>query len=286
MPELPEVETICRGLEKALVGRKIVEVSVRRPDLRRPLQPDLEQRLTGARVDRLHRRSKYILCALSSDETLMIHLGMSGRIRIDEGADNPPRDGGDRGPVHGKHDHVIMRLEDGNVVTYTDHRRFGMIELIPSDALDLHPSLATLGPEPFGNEFSAGYLEERLRGRSAPIKNVLLDQRIVAGIGNIYASEALWRAGIAPARQARRISTARVEKLYQAILGVLSDAIEAGGSSLRDYRDAEGELGYFQHLFSVYGRDGEECPRGSCHGTIRRSRQGGRSTFHCPACQR
>ena len=215
----------------------------------------------------------------------MVHLGMSGRIRVEVAPDLRPEDNGTAGYSFDKHDHVVLRFGGGALLTFTDHRRFGMIELIPAHALDSHASLASLGPEPLGNEFSPGLLKTWLSKRKAPIKNVLLDQKVVAGIGNIYASEALWRSGIAPDLQAREISTPRVERLYRAIREVLDEAIVAGGSSLRDYRRSDGELGYFQHLFSVYGRDGLPCQRGSCGGTIRRIRQSGRSTFWCPVCQ-
>lgn len=285
LPELPEVETICRGLRPAIAGRTIVEAVVRRPDLRRPLQTDLAQRLIGAAVVGLHRRSKYILCTLSTGETLMLHLGMSGRIRVEVAPASRPEDDGMARPSFEKHDHVVLHFGGGVTLTFADHRRFGMIELIPTHALGSHAPLATLGPEPLGNGFSPDLLENRLRKRKAPIKNVLLDQRVVAGIGNIYASEALWRSGIAPELTAREISTPRVERLYRAIREVLHDAIAAGGSSLRDYRQSDGELGYFQHLFSVYGREGLECPTESCGGTILRIRQSGRSTFWCPICQ-
>ncbi len=260
-------------------------VVVRRPDLRRPLQRDLAKKLVGAAVASLHRRSKYILCTLSTGQTLMLHLGMSGRVRVETAPARHMEDNGIAGPSYEKHDHVILQFDDGATLTFTDHRRFGMVELIPAHALDSHASLASLGPEPLGNEFSPGLLENQLRKRTAPIKNVLLDQKVVAGIGNIYASEALWRSGIAPESKAREISTPRIERLHRAIREVLHDAIAAGGSSLRDYRQSDGELGYFQHLFSVYGREGLRCPKESCGGTILRIRQSGRSTFWCPECQ-
>ena len=285
MPELPEVETICRGLRIAIVGETIVDAVVRRPDLRRPLQKDLAQRLRGAMVASLRRRSKYILCMLSTGETLMMHLGMSGRIRLEAAPGTRREEDGGSVRSFEKHDHFFLGFDNGATMTFTDHRRFGMIELIPTHALDSHASLAALGPEPLGNEFSSSLLSGQLRKRKAPIKNVLLDQGVVAGLGNIYASEALWRSGIAPDREARTISAPRVERLCRAIREVLNDAIAAGGSSLRDYRRSDGELGYFQHMFSVYGREGFQCPAESCESTILRIQQSGRSTFYCPACQ-
>ncbi|MDE2791511.1 MAG: bifunctional DNA-formamidopyrimidine glycosylase/DNA-(apurinic or apyrimidinic site) lyase [Paracoccaceae bacterium] len=290
MPELPEVETIRRGLEPAIADRRIHHAEFRRSDLRWPLQPDLAERLSGARVDRLWRRSKFLLMDLSTDETLMIHLGMSGRLRLDPARGGKPAG---RTPVppstmaeDGRHDHAVFRFEGGSSVIYTDPRRFGMIELVPTPTLHAHPLLASLGPEPLGNGFSEPWLDAQLAGRQAPIKAVLLDQRVVAGLGNIYASEALWRSGISPRRRARTVAGRRASRLFPAIREVLREAIEAGGSSLRDYRQADGELGYFQHAFAVYGRDGEPCLKSGCDGVIRRIRQAGRSTFLCPCCQR
>ncbi|SIS82618.1 bifunctional DNA-formamidopyrimidine glycosylase/DNA-(apurinic or apyrimidinic site) lyase [Phaeovulum vinaykumarii] len=287
MPELPEVETVRRGLEPVLDGAVIQRAELRRPDLRWPFPPDMAARLTGARILGLRRRSKYILADLDRAETLLIHLGMSGRmlISLPEGATMP-------GVFHhpqaapGKHDHVILTTAAGAVVTFNDPRRFGAMDLVATDAAEGHPLLAGLGPEPLGNGFDAAYLAALLAGRKTPIKAALLDQRIVAGLGNIYVAEALHQAGIDPRRAAGRIARARLEDLVTAIRATLLRAIAAGGSSLRDHRRPDGELGYFQHDFRVYGREGAPCLRDGCPGTIRRVIQSGRSSFFCPACQR
>ncbi len=276
MPELPEVETVCRGLEPALAGRRIAAAEVFRKDLRWPLPPDLAGRLSGARFGAIRRRSKYLLLELSTSETLIIHLGMSGRIRMERA---------DRGGEDLAHDHFRLELDDGLSVIYNDVRRFGMIDLAPTDAVNEHRLLRSLGPEPLGNRFSEEYLSERLSGRSAPIKAVLLDQRVVAGLGNIYACEALWRSGISPRRRARSVAGRRVQRLHASVRSVLVDAIAAGGSSLRDYRQAGGEPGYFQHEFAVYGREGANCRKDGCGGSVRRILQSGRSSFFCPGCQ-
>jgi formamidopyrimidine-DNA glycosylase len=282
MPELPEVETVRRGLEPVLSGRTILRVEARRPDLRWPLPPDLGPRLTGARVTALRRRSKYLLVDLDSGETMILHLGMSGRILVS---------GAQVGRFHhelaspGKHDHVVLDVEGGARVVFNDARRFGSIDLAPTRALDGHRLLAGLGPEPLGNGFHAGWLGARLAGRFTPVKAALLDQRLVAGLGNIYVCEALWRAGVSPLRLAGAIAEPEVARLVTAVRTVLDDAIAAGGSSLRDYRQADGELGYFQHAFAVYGRAGEPCRRPGCDGVIARDVQAGRSSFHCPTCQ-
>lgn len=280
MPELPEVETVRRGLEPVLTGHVIAKADVRRPDLRRPFPPGLAARLTGARVLALGRRSKYLLADLDSRETLIVHLGMTGRVLVSGaqvGAFHHPH------PAPEKHDHVVLDLDDGARLTFNDARRFGLIDLTPTPALDAHPLLAGLGPEPLGNAFSAASLAARMAGRIAPVKAILLDQRVVAGLGNIYVCEALWRARISPLREAGTVTPAETETLVTAIRAVLADAIAAGGSSLRDYRRADGELGYFQHSFSVYGREGSPCPRGD--GTVARVVQSGRSSFFCPTCQ-
>jgi formamidopyrimidine-DNA glycosylase len=282
MPELPEVETVRRGLEPVLAGRVIAAAEVRRPDLRWPFPPRLAERLTGARVESLRRRSKYLLADLLSGETLIVHLGMSGRILVSGaqvGAFHHPH------PAPEKHDHVVLDVEGGARVTFNDARRFGSIDLWPTPALDTHRLLAGLGPEPLGNGFHAAWLAGRLAGRATPVKAVLLDQRAVAGLGNIYVCEALWRAGISPLRLARDVSAAEAEMLVAAVRAVLEDAIAAGGSSLRDYRQTDGELGYFQHAFAVYGREDAPCPRAD-GGTVARVVQAGRSSFFCPACQR
>ena len=281
MPELPEVETVRRGLEPALTGRRIARAEVRRADLRWPFPPDMARRLTGARVDALRRRSKYILADLDTGETLLVHLGMSGRVLIDAAptAQMAHRAGGDA-----KHDHVVLTTDSGARITYNDARRFGAMDLMTTAQADQHKLLASLGPEPLGNAFDADVLTAAMAGRRAPVKNVLLDQRVVAGLGNIYVCEALWRAGIAPARLAGAISGARVARLVPAIRDVLTEAIAAGGSSLRDHRQTDGELGYFQHNFAVYGREGEPCP--TCNRAISRIVQSGRSSFYCAKCQR
>ena len=280
MPELPEVETVRRGLEPVLVGHVIAHADVRRPDLRRPLPPGLAARLTGARVAALRRRSKYLLADLDGGDTLLVHLGMSGRVLV-SGA--PIGAFHHAHPAPEKHDHVVLDLDDGARLTFNDARRFGLIDLVPTPSLDAYPLLAGLGPEPLGNAFSAAALAPRLANRFAPIKAILLDQRVVAGLGNIYVCEALWRARISPLREAGAVTPEETETLVAAIRAVLTDAIAAGGSSLRDYRQADGELGYFQHSFSVYGREGAPCPRGD--GIVARVVQSGRSSFFCPGCQ-
>jgi formamidopyrimidine-DNA glycosylase len=290
MPELPEVETVRRGLEPVMAGRTIVNAEVRRPDLRWPLPRGLADRLTGAWVRDLRRRAKYILADLDGDETLIVHLGMSGRMlvalppdaRLAAGAEALGRH------VHApelpaRHDHVVLHMDGGARVTFNDARRFGAMDLWPTLALDSHPRLATLGPEPLGNAFDGAYLAGRLAGRITPVKAVLLDQSAVAGLGNIYVCEALWRAGVSPLRLAASVTPAEAEALVAATRAVLLEAIDAGGSSLRDHRQANGELGYFQHAFAVYGRAGAPCPR--CRGAIARTVQSGRSSFHCPGCQ-
>lgn len=281
MPELPEVETVMRGLAPHLEGRIIARVEARRPDLRWPLPPDLVQVLTGARVQGLRRRSKYLLLDLDRGGTLLMHLGMSGRLLV-EGAGLA---GFHRDPaILPRHDHVVLVTDAGTTITFNDARRFGMIDLIREG--EDHPLLEQIGPEPLGEDFTPGYLAAAFAGKKAPVKQALLDQRIVAGLGNIYVSEALHRAGIDPRRAAGRIGAARVTALVGHIRDVLSEAIAAGGSSLRDHRQATGELGYFQHSFRVYDRAGAACPRPGCGGTIRRVVQSGRSSFFCATCQR
>ena len=289
MPELPEVETVRRGLQPALEGKVIVRAETRRPDLRWPLPERRAERLTGRRAIALRRRSKYILAELDGDETLIVHLGMSGRIIVAHPADPQPETPGGFSraqTIADKHDHVVLETDEGVTVTYNDARRFGAMDLAPTGSLDAHRLLAGIGPEPLGNGFDESYLADRLRGRNAPVKTVLLDQRVVAGLGNIYVCEALFRAGVAPKRKAGRVSPAKVAELVRAIREVLREAIDAGGSSLRDYRRADGELGYFQHAFSVYGREGMPCPTPGCAGLVRRIVQSGRSSFYCPRCQR
>ncbi|MXU64855.1 bifunctional DNA-formamidopyrimidine glycosylase/DNA-(apurinic or apyrimidinic site) lyase [Oceanomicrobium pacificus] len=288
MPELPEVETVRRGLDPAVTGRRILRAEVRRPDLRWPFPDNMASRLEGQRVERLRRRSKYLLADLDSGETLLVHLGMSGRMTLSGPAaaaampglfhrDHPPQQ---------KHDHVCLHLDDGTRVTFNDPRRFGAMDLVATDAAEAHKLLAALGPEPLGNGFSADHLATVFKGRRGPVKAALLDQRNVAGLGNIYVCEALWRSRIHPARPAGRIGRARLDQLARDIRDVLGEAIEAGGSSLRDHRQASGELGYFQHRFAVYDREGAPCRHVDCAGTIARIVQSGRSTFYCPQCQR
>lgn len=287
MPELPEVETVRRGLAPAMEGQVIARAELRRGDLRWPFPSDMAARLTGARVVQLRRRSKYILADLDRGESLIIHLGMSGRMVI-SGLDAPHVPGQFHfdHPAIEKHDHVIFHMEQGARVTFNDPRRFGAMDICATDRLDEHPLLASIGPEPLGNGFHAEYLAGRLAGRKTPVKAALLDQRIVAGLGNIYVCEALFRAGIHPGRIAGRISAARVAVLTDTIRATLLEAIDAGGSSLRDYRQANGELGYFQHAFRVYGREGAACVTPDCGQTVRRIVQSGRSSFYCPSCQR
>jgi formamidopyrimidine-DNA glycosylase len=243
----------------------------------------MAERLTGQRVERLRRRSKYILADLSSGETLLVHLGMSGRMLVSGGMlgqfhhDHPAPE---------KHDHVILTMDGGARITFNDARRFGAMDLVATEAAEAHLLLASLGPEPLANGFDEDYLVARLKGRNTPIKSALLDQRIVAGLGNIYVCEVLFRAGISPRRKAGRIGAARIAALVPLIRQVLTEAIDAGGSSLRDYRQADGELGYFQHTFRVYDREGQPCVTPGCSGTIARLVQSGRSSFFCPVCQR
>jgi formamidopyrimidine-DNA glycosylase len=283
MPELPEVETVRRGLAPAMEGARIERAQINRPDLRWPFPPDMGARLSNAKVERLRRRSKYILADLDAGETLLIHLGMSGRMLV---SGDPlgvfVRDH----PAAEKHDHVVLDMDNGARITFNDPRRFGAMDLMSTETAELHPLLAKLGPEPLGNLFSEDYLIGALRNRNTPIKSALLDQRIVAGLGNIYVCETLFRAGISPKRKAGKISEARIATLVPIVREVLSEAIDAGGSSLRDFRQADGELGYFQHSFEVYGREGEACRTVGCDAPISRIVQGGRSTFFCRQCQR
>ncbi|MEA3015298.1 MAG: formamidopyrimidine-DNA glycosylase [Sphingomonadales bacterium] len=270
MPELPEVETTVEGLRPVLEGRRLARVETRRADLRRPFPPDLRQRLTGATVTGLGRRAKYGLIDTDRGDTLVFHLGMSGRWRIDPSG-------------LGTHDHFILETDEGRMAALNDPRRFGSVDLVVTETLGAHEPFASMGPEPLGEALSGAYLETALAGRSAPIKALLLDQRIVAGLGNIYVCEALHMAGIAPARAAGRVSRMRLDRLAAAVKAVLLAAIEAGGSTLRDYARPDGELGYFSRQWRVYGREGEPC---HCGAAIRRRADSGRSTFFCPRCQR
>ena len=275
MPELPEVETVRRGLALKIGGRRILRAELRRPDLRRPFPAGLEARLRGASIGGLGRRGKYILIELDDTGTLLLHLGMSGRITT-----------GPAGVPHAPHDHVVLTLDDGTVVRFNDARRFGLLDYIARGDEAAHPLLAGMGPEPLEAGFDGDYLSEKLAGKMTPIKAALLDQRIVAGLGNIYVCEALYRAGVSPRRLAATVTSARASKLATAIRAVLTDAIEAGGSSLRDYVQADGELGYFQHRWAVYGREGEPCPGCTCAEGVQRIVQSGRSTFFCAKKQR
>ena len=287
MPELPEVETVRRGLLPAMEGVRLARAELRRDGLRWPFPPDMGARLDGARIVALRRRSKYLLLDTDRDDTLIIHLGMSGRMVVSglRGPHAPGQFHFDH-PAVEKHDHVIFHMENGARITFNDPRRFGAMDICTTSTLAQHKLIAGLGPEPLGNDFSAPYLASRLKGRKIPVKAALLDQRIIAGLGNIYVCEALFRAGISPTRAAGRIGPVRIESLTGAIRQTLRDAIDAGGSSLRDYRQADGELGYFQHAFRVYGREDAPCMTPDCKGNIRRIVQSGRSSFYCAQCQR
>jgi formamidopyrimidine-DNA glycosylase len=275
MPELPEVETVRRGLALRISGRRIVRAELRRPDLRRPFPPMLAERLDGARIGGLARRGKYILIELDETGLLLLHLGMSGRITT-----------GGPGEADAKHDHVVLTLDDGTVVRLNDARRFGTLDYLRRGEEAAHPLLAGMGPEPLEAGFDGAYLDSALAGKMTSIKAALLDQRIVAGLGNIYVCEALYRAGLSPRRLAATVTGGRAGRLATAIRDVLAEAIEAGGSSLRDYVQANGELGYFQHRWAVYGRAGEPCPGCTCAEGVRRISQSGRSTFFCAKKQR
>ncbi len=282
MPELPEVETVRRGLAAGLVGRTLVRVDQRRADLRIPFPENFARRLEGRTVEAIGRRAKYLLWHFDDGSVLIGHLGMSGRFTV-----IPPGDAvAARTLPPGPHDHVIFDFHDGTRVVFTDIRRFGLMTLAPAGGLEDHPLLRDLGPEPLGNRFDGPTLAAALKGRSCAIKAALLDQKVVAGVGNIYASEALFRARLSPRRKARTVAGERAARLAAAIREILSEAIESGGSSLRDYAGTDGELGYFQHRFAVYGREGETCPGCDCGGAIRRIVQSNRSTFFCPARQR
>jgi len=270
MPELPEVETVRRGLALKISGRRIVRVELHRPDLRRPFPPALAARLDGALIGALGRRGKYILIEIDEGGLLLLHLGMSGRVTT-----------GTAAVPAAPHDHVVLTLDDGTVIRFNDARRFGTLDYVRRGEEQRHPLLAGLGPEPLEPGFDGAYLTAKLAGKLTPIKAALLDQRIVAGLGNIYVCEALYRAGISPRRLAGSIGHGRAERLAAAIRSVLEEAIAAGGSSLRDYVQADGELGYFQHHWAVYGREGEPCPGCNCTQGVRRIVQSGRSTFFC-----
>jgi len=331
MPELPEVETVRRGLEPVMTGKRLARVIQRRPDLRFPLPERFAERLSGRRIESVGRRAKYLLARLDHDEVLVMHLGMSGRFSVSASPRSSPSPRPSRGEgrplaprriaaphpdplpvalksatgrgeeigdfVHGNgtdpaHDHIVFEMESGARITYNDPRRFGFMDLVPEAELDAHKHFAGLGPEPLGNDFTPGYLAARALGKETDLKAFLLDQRIVAGLGNIYVCEALFRVGLSPHRGAACLAlrngqpTPRAERLVPAIREVLMEAIAAGGSSLRNYAGADGALGDFQHSFQIYGREGEPCVRPGCRGIIKRSVQAGRSTFHCSTCQR
>lgn len=284
MPELPEVETVCRGLSLVLEGRRLVQVEVRRPDLRQPFPPGFALALISRRVERIRRRGKYYIWELDTGTALLGHLGMSGSMVV-----SPP---GSNFAPPGPHDHVLFTTDEGAVVTYADPRRFGLMTLSTVDQVERHPLLAAMGPEPLSDAFTPAVLAAAFAGKRTPVKSALLDQGVVAGLGNIYVCEALFRAGIAPTRLAGSVSRPQLARLVEAIKAVLAEAIVAGGSSLRDHRQASGELGYFQHSFAVYDRAGKPCPGCDCGAAdgrapgIQRIVQAGRSTFFCAKRQR
>lgn len=271
MPELPEVETTVRGLRPVLEGKRIASFQLNRADLRWPFPPDLRQRLTGARVTGLGRRAKYGLIETDREDTLIFHLGMSGHWRTDPDS-------------IGKHDHVVLTTDEGRTLALNDHRRFGSLDIVRTQDIAAYPPFVKMGPEPLEDDFDGAYLKRALAGRAAPIKAMLLDQKIVAGLGNIYVCDALNLAGIAPGREAGRIAKPRLDRLAGAVRLVLGEAIAAGGSSLRDFAQPNGELGYFSNEWRVYGREGESCR--SCAGIVKRRVDSGRSTFYCAGCQK
>ena len=287
MPELPEVETVRRGLAPHLVDKRLVRVIARRPDLRFPLPEGFVQRLTGARVIGLSRRGKYMLAALDRDQTLVMHLGMTGRFTIEaQGAVEAPGEFALAEPADPKHAHIIFETEAGTAITYFDARRFGFMDLVETASLETTRRFAAMGPEPLGLAFDAAYLAHAFADRRQGAKTLLLDQGVVAGLGNIYVCEALHRARVSPSKPAADIGPRALSALVRSIRAVLEEAIAAGGSTLRDYASAEGAMGYFQHDFRVYGREGQPCPAPRCRGVVSRLVQAGRSTFHCPVCQR
>lgn len=283
MPELPEVETVLRGLAPVLEGRTISHACVNRPDLRWPFPKNMAERLKMQKILRLRRRSKYILWDLSSGETLLIHLGMSGRVLI---SGDPLGQYVHDHPALQKHDHVIFDIDNGARVTFNDPRRFGAMDLLCTDTAENHSLLRDIGPEPLSNNFNESYLIDKIKRKKSAMKSVLLDQKVVAGLGNIYVCEILFRAGISPKRLAEKVPQKKIATLVPITRQVLNAAIQAGGSSLRDFRQADGELGYFQHNFSVYGREDQLCPTEGCSQRIKRIVQSGRSSFYCSRCQK
>ena len=282
MPELPEVETVRRGLSPVLTGKRLARVEQRRADLRFPFPDGFVQRLTGATIRSVDRRAKYLLMPLDRGDTLVCHLGMSGRFDIDHHRIGVFAESVGDDP---KHEHVVFVTEDGVRVAFFDPRRFGYMDLVPTDRLPAHPWFAALGPEPLSDAFDGDVLLAAIKGKKQNIKVTLLDQKLVAGVGNIYACEALFAAKISPEKPAGDLKPAQAKRLAAAVKAVLAEAIEAGGSTLRDFAQTDGQLGYFQHRFKVYGREGEPC-LGGCKGTVARIVQAGRSTFYCPACQK
>jgi formamidopyrimidine-DNA glycosylase len=293
MPELPEVETVRKGLEPILVGNAFARVEQRRKDLRFPLPKHFAERLEGRRVEALDRRAKYLLARLDDGEVLVMHLGMTGRFSIDHAngeADTPGRFAHNQADAP-KHEHIVFHLGDGATIRYSDARRFGFMDLVQGDKLASHALFKGLGVEPLSSSFTPEWLAAKLKGKKTSIKAALVDQRLIAGVGNIYACEALFRARISPKRLAGTLATKtgkpteKTKALVDSVRAGLEDAIRAGGSSLRDYKRADGSLGEFQHRFKVYGREGKPCAKKGCGGTVRRIVQGGRSTFYCPTCQ-
>ncbi len=298
MPELPEVETVCRGLSPVLVGRRLTLVESRRPDLRFPLPERFSERLMGRTIERLSRRAKYLIAEISGGDALIMHLGMTGRFTIDSGSGKSGSGCAELGSYvyntagDPKHDHVVFHLAGAGRVVYNDPRRFGFMLLEPLASLNQHPMFACLGPEPLDDAFSARYLACCAASRKVNLKSFLMDQRVVAGLGNIYVSEALYRAGLSPNRGAKILAdkkgrpTAGAEALVQSVRAVLTEAIKAGGSTLKDYRHADGSEGQFQEQFKVYDRAGQRCAKSGCEGTVKRVVHTGRATFYCPACQK
>jgi formamidopyrimidine-DNA glycosylase len=292
MPELPEVETVRRGLEPVMEGARFTRVEARRPDLRWPLPKDFVARIEGRTVTGLGRRGKYLLADLSSGEVLIMHLGMSGSFRVASNGMSAPGAFHHERSADRRHDHIVFHMSSGATITFNDPRRFGFMKLVPRRDLECDPLIRALGPEPLGNAFDAALLAKLCTGKQTSLKSALSDQKIVAGLGNIYVCEALHRAQLSPKRRAATIASRtgvaneRAERLVEAIKAVLADAIRQGGSSLRDHRQTSGELGYFQHYFRVYDQEGHRCPTRGCHGIIKRIVQTGRSTFFCPVCQK